>query len=319
MGLRINTNISSLNVQRKLQLTTRALAEHTERVASGFRINKAADDAAGLAISEKLKSEIRSLTQAKRNNSDGVSLIQTAEGGLNEISNILGRLKELSVQAASDTISNQERVFVQKEFRALKDEIDRIARSTEYNGTKLLTGGSHLMADAMDEDDEDEEGALKPNKPPLEIQIGPSYHKIFDDLSQRNPINVIQLHLERMNVLTTQHGGLGLGGYGEEGETRVDTKGDAQTTINRIDDAIEKVNEYRAELGAVQNRMGYALNNTSTMIENLSAANSRIRDTDYAAEQSQVVQHNILQQAGVSVLSQANQIPAMALKLLGSG
>lgn len=144
MGLRVQTNISSINAQRNLSVSTLLLAKHTERVSSGYRVNRAADDAAGLAISEKLKSQVRGLIQARRNTSDGISLIQTAEGGLNEISAMLIRLKELSIQSASDTIGDLERGHIQKEFVALKDEIDRIAYSTEFNGTRLLTGQADI-------------------------------------------------------------------------------------------------------------------------------------------------------------------------------
>lgn len=308
MGLRVQTNISSINAQRNLAVSTLALAKHTERVASGYRINRAADDAAGLAISEKLRSQVRGLIQAKRNTNDGISLIQTAEGGLHEISNMLIRLKELTVQAASDTIGDNERGHIQKEFVALKDEIDRIAYSTEFNGTRLLTGASEIPA------------VLKENSniPPLEIQVGASYYTEVDDLhTVRNPTHIIRINLEKINALTGGEGSLEIGSVTDEEGTRVDKKIHAQKSMLRIDKAIDKVNEYRAILGAIQNRMQYAVANTSMTTENLEAAKSRIKDSDYAEESSQVVQQGILQKAGISVLSQANQIPEMALKLLG--
>ena len=308
MGLRVQTNISSINAQRNLAVSTLALAKHTERVASGYRINRAADDAAGLAISEKLRSQVRGLIQAKRNTHDGISLIQTAEGGLNEISNMLIRLKELSVQAASDTIGDLERGHIQKEFVALKDEIDRIAYSTEFNGTRLLTGAAEIPA------------VLKENSnpPPLEIQVGASYYPEVDDLyTVRNPTHIIRINLEKINALTGGEGSLEIGTVTDEEGTRVDKKIFAQRSMIRLDKAIDKVNEYRAILGAIQNRMQYAAANTGMTIENLEAAKSRIKDSDYAEESSQVVQQAILQKAGISVLSQANQIPEMALKLLG--
>jgi flagellin len=288
--------------------TSLLLAKHTERVASGYRINRAADDAAGLAISEKFRSQIRGMIQARRNTNDGISLIQTTEGGLQEISNMLIRLKELSVQSASDTIGDLERGHIQREFMALKDEIDRIAYSTEYNGTRLLTGQTELP----------EVLTMHSNIPPLEIQVAPSYIQSVDDLDTvRNPTHIIQVHLEKMNALTGGEGSLGLGHVTDEDETRVDKKIYAQKSMSRIDDAIDKVNEYRAQLGAIQNRLEHTASNTSIMIENLSAANSRMKDSDYAEESSQVVQQGILQKAGISVLAQANQIPEMALKLLG--
>ncbi|KAB8027776.1 flagellin [Fluviispira multicolorata] len=308
MGLRVQTNVSSINAQRNLSVSTLALAKHTERISSGYRINHAADDAAGLAISEKLKSNIRAMAQAKRNTSDGISLIQTAEGGLQEISNMLIRLKELSIQSASDTIGDKERGHIQKEFAALKDEIDRIALSTEFNGTRLLTGKAEIP-----------EILLKnSNPPPLEIQVGPSWYQPVDGLDEvRNPVHIIRINLEKINALTGGEGSLELGNVSDEEGTRLDKKIYAQQTINKIDEAIDKVNEYRAILGAIQNRMGYAVANTAIMIENQEAAKSRIKDADYADESSQVVQQGILQKAGIAVLSQANQIPEMALKLLG--
>jgi flagellin len=289
-------------------VSTLLLAKHTERVSSGYRINRAADDAAGLAISEKLRSQVRGLTQAKRNTSDGISLIQTAEGGLQEISNMLIRLKELTVQAASDTIGDLERGHIQKEFSALKDEIDRIAYATEFNGTRLLTGQADIPA------------VLKENSnpPPLEIQVGASYYQQVDDLyTVRNPTHIIRINLEKINALTGGEGSLDIGTVTDEEGTRVDKKVFAQKSMLRLDKAIDKVNEYRAILGAVQNRMEHTVANTSIMIENLESAKSRIKDADYAEESSQVVQQGILQKAGISVLSQANQIPEMALKLLG--
>ena len=309
MAFRIQTNISSLNAQRNLAVSSEALAKHTERISSGYRINHAADDAAGLAISEKLKSGVRALLQAKRNTADGISLVQTAEGGLQEISNILIRLKELSVQSASDTIGDSERGHIQKEFGALKDEINRIAYSTEFNGTRLLTGNTSLPLDLI----------KNSNISPLEFQVGDSYSYEADSILDPNPTHIIRLDLSKINALTNGEDALNLGGVGEEntGDTRVDKKSEAQVTINRVDEAIDRVNAYRASLGAIQNRLSHAISNTSTMVENFDAAKSRILDADYAEESSQVVQMGILQKAGISVLAQANQIPEMALKLLG--
>ncbi len=307
MGLTIQTNISSMNAQRNLSVSSNALAKHTERISSGYRINKAADDAAGLAISQKLKSNIRGLVQAKRNAADGISLVQTAEGGLQEISNILVRLKELSIQSASDTIGDSERAHIQKEFGALKDEINRISYSTEFNGTRLLTGSTDIPHELLENS----------NPPPLEIQVGTNYYNSTDSLENRNPTHIIRVDLANMNALVNGEGSLDLGVTGDENGTRVDKKFFAQKTINRIDVAIDKVNTYRANLGAVQNRLTYAISNTGTMVENFEAGKSRILDTDYAEESSQVVQMGILQKAGISVLAQANQLPEMALKLLG--
>ena len=313
MGIYIQTNTSSINARRNLNLSSDALAKHTERISSGYRINHAADDAAGLAISEQLKSNVRAMLQAKRNTSDGISLVQTAEGGLAEISNVLVRLKELSVQSASDTVQDKERSYIQKEFGALKDEINRIAFSTEFNGTRLLTGNVNLPGAV----DKNGDPTVHTTPSPLEVQVGANYVYGADAIDNPNPVHVIQIDLSKINALTKGHNALDLGEAGDDDDTRADTKAAAQVSINRVDDAIEKVNSYRASLGAIQNRLNHAVSNTGIMVENMEAAKSRIRDTDYAEETSQVVQQGILQKAGVSVLAQANALPEMALKLLG--
>lgn len=307
MGLRIQTNVQSLNAQRQLGLSTSRLNSHMEKLASGYRINKSADDAAGLAISENLRTEVRGLQQARRNAQDGISLVQTAEGGLNEITNILSRLRELTVQAASDTIGPVERGFLQKEFGALKQEIDRIANSSDFNGTKLLVGQTQLP----------EEIEMGGNPPPLEIQVGSNWHPMLDGPEQQNPTNIIRIDLQNMNALTDGPNSLELGGAESPDGARIDTKELAQLSMDRLDKAIEKVNSYRATLGAVQNRLQSAVGNLGVRIENLDAAKSRIKDADFAEETAGMTQQQILQQAGVAVLSQSNQLPQLALKLLG--
>ncbi|RZA05476.1 MAG: flagellin FliC, partial [Proteobacteria bacterium] len=214
--------------------------------------------------------------QANRNANDGVSLIQTAEGGINEVSNILLRLRELSVQAASDTVGDVERGFTDKEFQALKGEIDRIAQVTNYNGTSLLNGSGDT----------------------LDFQVG----------IQNSPEND-RLQYKTSNSDVTL-GKLGLSSTG------TNSKGDAQDNLSKIDMAIQSVNENRAGLGALQNRLSSTVNNLSVTTENLSAANSRIRDADMAVESSELTKQGILAQAGISVLSQANSAQQMALKLL---
>ena len=276
MGLRINTNVSSMNAQRNLSASNAAQAVSLNKLSSGQRITKAGDDAAGLAISEKLKGSIRSLQQANRNANDGISLIQTAEGGINEASNILLRLRELSVQAASDTVGDTERGFTNKEFQALKGEIDRIAQVTNFNGTKLLNGTGDT----------------------LDFQVGIDNSPENDRLQYKVSNSDITL------------GKLGLSNSGTI------TKTDAQDNLAKIDMAIQSVNENRAGLGALQNRLQSTVNNLGVTTENLSAANSRIRDADMAAESSELTKHSILSQAGVSVLSQANSSQNAALKLL---
>ena len=277
MGLRINTNIQALAAQRSLGVNKQAQEQSMERLSSGYRINRAGDDAAGLAISERMRASVRSLTQAGRNANDGISMVQVAEGGTNEIANILVRVRELSIQAASDTIGNLERGFIHKEVSQHKAEENRIASNTEFNGQKLLNG----TADT------------------LEIQVGLNNKPMEDRLTYDG---------HAQNVTTDA---LGIS------EVSTMTKGDAQANLAMIDGAINKLNENRAGLGATQNRLQSTINNLNIYKENIEAARSRIRDTDIASETSDLTKNNILSQAGVSVLAQANQNPQLALKLLG--
>lgn len=277
MGLRINTNVQALSSQRHLGINHEQQNRALEKLASGNRINRAGDDAAGLAISEKLRSNVRSMKQATRNANDGVSLVQVAEGAMNEISNILVRMRELSIQASSDTISDPERGYVDKEVQSLKAEVDRIANSTEFNGVKLLNKTS----------------------PNLDIQVG--------------------IHNDKMNdrfVFDTDDKASTLS---DLGITDIGTakKEDAQNNLEKIDSAMLKLSGNRASLGALQNRLSSTINNLNIYSENLSAAQSRIRDTDVAEETSELTRANILSQSTISVLSQANQNPQLALKLLG--
>ena len=306
MGLRIRTNVSSINAQRRLATSTSALQESSSKLASGKRINKAADDAAGLAISSNLNADIRSLSQAKRNAADGVSLVQTAEGGLVETTSMLTRLRELAVQGANDTVGAIERGFLSKEFVALKDEIDRIANATEFNGTRLLVGESDVAEDVANAD-----GTF-----PLEIQIGKDYYESSDDVGERNQVNIIKIDLKNINAFTEGEGSLDIGSANEG--TQVDSKEGAQNSIMKLDDAIVKVSDYRAYLGSIQNRLGSTMNNLGVQIENLSTATSRIQDTDFASETANYTSQKILQQAGSSVLAQANQQPQIALGLVQS-
>lgn len=306
MGLRIRTNIQSLNAQRNMSNSTQQIGKITERLSSGFRINRGADDAAGYAISEVLRADIRSLAQARRNVNDGVSLVEVAEGGLHEINNIMIRLRELSIQAASDTIGSRERQYLNQEFFQLKDEVDRIAMGTEFNGTRLLSGRTELT----------DELSMGHNYSPLEIQVGKDYYLEADSLEAPNPVNVIRLDLSNMNAFTEGEGSLGIGSAQNEDGTRIDTKRDAQLTINTLDSAMEKIASYRANLGAIQNRLETSDRSIAIQMENLGAAKSRIKDADFAAETAKMTQQQILQQAGASVLAQANQQPQIALKLL---
>lgn len=277
MGLRINTNVTSLAAQRTLGNTSRASAESINKLSSGSRINKAADDAAGLAISEKLKAQIRGVNQAERNAGDGVSMIQTAEGGLNEISNILVRLRELSVQSASDTVGNQERAFTDVEYQNLKQEVERIAQVTEFNGKKLLDGSGQKY----------------------DFQIGINNNDFQDRISYD------------AQATNSSLSSLGIG------EINVTDKAAAQESLATLDSAITQVSGQRADLGAIQNRLVSTMQNLQISSENLNQANSRIRDTDFAAETARNTQNNILSGAGTAVLAQANNQGTAALKLIG--
>ncbi len=276
MGLRITTNVASLNAQKNLYGTRHKLENSLARLSSGFRINQAADDAAGLAISENLKGQIRGLYQANRNSQDGVSLVQVAEGGLNEVSSILIRLRELAIQAASDTIGDTERKFLDVEYQQLKSEIQRISEVTQFNGIDLLNGTGGIM----------------------DIQVGINNDPFKDRIS---------FNTAAANATTEA-----LGLVAES----VGTKQMAQTSIARVDDAIVSVNAMRANFGALQNRLQSTITNLNIFNENLSAANSRIRDTDVAKETADLTRNQILMRAGISVLGQANTVSQMALDLL---
>lgn len=274
MGLRVNTNVASINAQRSLYNTTNTLSKSLEKLSSGLRINRAGDDAAGLAISEGLKSDIRALQQASRNAADGISMIQTAEGGLEETSGILIRLRELAEQAATETLGSSERGYLDQEFQALTAEITRIAQSTEFNGAALLDG-SNLT---------------------LDIQVG-----IGTGASSAVTINL-------GSGMTSTNLGLNT--------SSITTSANALTAISALESATASVSAQRASFGAAQNRLESTIRNIGMTVENLSAANSRIRDVDIAAETSSMTAMQILQQAGVSVLAQANATPQLALMLL---
>jgi flagellin len=276
MGLRIATNVSALAAMRTLSNTKQALDGTLERLSSGSRINRAGDDAAGLAISENLRAQIRGFRQAKRNAQDGVSMIQVSEGGLNEVSNMIIRLRELAIQAASDTVGDKERSFTDREFQALKSEIQRISDSTNFNGTPLLNGKAGIF----------------------EIQVG-----IYN-----NPMS------DRI-VYNAESANITLEALGLVGES-VATKVGAQTTLAALDDSLMRVNSVRADMGAMQNRLTSTINSLAIADENLSAANSRIRDADIALEVSDMTKNNILMQSGIAVLGQANSQAQSALKLL---
>lgn len=277
MGMRISTNMASLSAQKSMTGSQREIQKSFTQLASGSRITKSSDDAAGLAISENLKSSMRSITQAGRNANDGISLIQTAEGGLGEISNILTRMRELGIQSASDTVSDKERGFLDKEVQQLKAEVQRISLTTKFGNQELINGNGKVY----------------------DFQVGinndPDADRISFDSGESDATAA----------------SLGLDGFD------FSDKVGAQESLEVLDEAQSRVNGFRANLGAIQNRLQATYDNTQTMFENISAANSRIRDTDVAAASSELTRNNILLQASTSTLAQANQIPAQALKLIG--
>ncbi|XGC80136.1 flagellin [Bdellovibrio bacteriovorus] len=277
MGMRVSTNVAALNAQRNLVGSQRQINDSMAKLASGSRINKAADDAAGLAISEGLKAQIRSAAQASRNANDGISMVQTAEGGLNEIGNIVVRLRELGIQASSDTVGENERGMLNKEVQQLKSEIQRIASVTTWGTTKLLDGSS----------------------PTFDFQVGLFNNAEEDRISFNAGENVATLD------------SLGLSGID------FSSKEGAQEALSQLDSAQTSISGTRANLGALQNRLTSTVDNLGVAQENMSAANSRIRDTDVAQASSEMTRNNILLQAGTSTLAQANSSTQLALKLIG--
>jgi flagellin len=276
MGVSLQTNVASLNAQRQTNKTSTMLGKSMQRLSSGFRINGAQDDAAGLGISERLRAQVRGLSQASRNANDALSVVQTAEGVMGEVSDILIRMRELSVQAASDSITTTERGYVNTEFTELKSEVDRLVDSTKFNGQTLLDGSY------KDKD----------------FQVG------FDnDANSRIRVTI-------KNVNST---GLGI----NSANAVLTTKTAAQSAMAKLDTALDSLNSARATLGAKGNRLVTASNAVDVSRENLSAANSRIRDADIAAETSNFSRSQVLIQAGISMLAQANAQPQLALRLLG--
>ena len=274
MGLRVNTNVASINAQRNLASVTDRLGGNYRKLSTGLRISTAADDAAGLAISERLRSQVRSLEQGKRNANDGISLVQTAEGALNEVSSILTRLRELAIQASNGSVSNADKETLDEEFQSLISEVNRIGRSTEFNGIKLLDGSASSVS----------------------FQVGFGTTAGIDTLS-------VSLAASLSTSLALNSLDIGSGGV-------------TTTAITNIDSAINTVSSLRGSLGAIQNRLGSTINNLAIQVENLSSAESRIRDVDIAYETAQLTRNNILQQASISVLAQANAQPQSALQLL---
>ncbi|MDH3446034.1 MAG: flagellin [Deltaproteobacteria bacterium] len=285
MAIVINTNVASLNAQRNLSNTQSGLNRALERLSSGFRINRAADDAAGLAISERLKAQIRSTSQAARNTLEGVSLVQVSEGGYDEVSGILIRLRELAVQSANGTISANDRSAIDVERDQLTQEISRIAAVVKFNNVQVLNGNSVGAALSFT----------------LQVGIGTT-------TSDTITVNISAL---RASALQSGTSTLDLTA------ASLTSASGSVAAIATFDAAIDSVNRSRAELGAVQNRLEATSRSLAITVENLSAANSRIRDVDIAQETAELARFQILSQAGAAVTAQANQVPALALSLIG--
>lgn len=278
MGLRINTNMGALTALRNVQSTGVTQTKSYDRLSSGNRITNAGDDAAGLAVSENLRAQVRSLGQAERNANDGISFVQVAEGGLNEVSNIMVRLRELAIQGASDTIGDKERGYIHQEAMSLVSEVDRIANVTSFNGTPLLNGQAE--------------------KSTLEFQVG----------SQGTENDRISFDTKSADARAAT---LGIDGLDY---TSIDG---ARSALDKIDSAGGMIAQSRATLGALQNRLQSTVNTVSVEKDNYSEARSRIADADVATEASELVRTNVLQNAGIAVLAQANQSQMSALKLIG--
>jgi flagellin len=268
--------MAAVSANRILSKTNESQNKSFQRLSSGARITQAGDDAAGLSISENLRAQIRSTSEAEKNANNGISLVQVAEGGLSEVGNILIRVRELSIQAASDTIGDKERGFINQEVQSLTAEVDRIANVTTFNGTQLLNGQG---------------------KSSLELQVG-----IRSDVTDRITFNVAENDV-RADALGVD-------------SVKTESIEDARAAIDVVDSALNKVSETRARMGAMQNKLQSTTNNLAITNENLVAARSRIADANIAEETSNLVRENILQQAGIAVLAQANQHPMSALKLL---
>jgi len=281
MSLTVNTNLAGLNAQRNVSKVQTGLSQSVERLSSGLRVNSAKDDAAGLAISMKLTSQVRSLNQAIRNAQDGISVVQTAEGGMNEIHNILTRMRELAQQASTGTLADGDRTALNNEFADLKSEITRISDTTEFNGLSLLNGtlsGSGVS-----------------------LQVG--INNTANDMISVSGTTFYDIDASSIGLTTTD-------------VSSIDSAANAQSMLTIVDSAISLVSTRRGNLGGVQNRLGSTIANLGTAAENLAAANARIIDADFAVETANLTKSQIILQAGIAVLSQANTLPQYALQLL---
>ncbi|MBR3518301.1 MAG: flagellin [Lachnospiraceae bacterium] len=273
----VQHNLRAMNSNRQLGLTTSAQAKSTEKLSSGYRVNRAADDAAGLAISEKMRRQVKGLTQASRNAQDGISAVQTAEGALTEVHDMLQRMNVLANQASNGTNTSTDRAYLQQEFKALQSEIDRVASTTTFNEKNLLTGS---FSD-------------------VKLQVGA-------EAGQFITVKIQAMKASNLGVASTG-----------TNKVSISTSASAQTAISSVKEALKSVSSMRADLGAVQNRLEHTIKNLDNVVENTTAAESQIRDTDMATEMVAYSNNNILAQAGTSMLAQSNQANQSVLSLLG--
>ena len=377
MAITVNTNVSAMTAQRYLTNATDMLNQSLERLSSGYRINSAKDDAAGLQISNRLESQMRGLSVAMRNANDGISIMQTAEGAMNESTNILQRMRDLSLQSANGSNSRSERLALQEEMAALNDELNRIAETTSFGGRKLLNGSfsssafqigassgeavqislNNMRSDTLGmggfsyiaAGKADKNWQVKQNSDVLTMDYIDAFGqqesiqieaKVGDDIEEL--ATYINGQTSKVSASVNQDGQLqifmagketsgtisfsgslaselqiGLSGYEAVDNLDISDVGGAQRSVAIIDTALQYVDSHRAELGAMQNRFGHAISNLGNINENLAASKSRIKDTDYAKETTQMVKQQILQQVSASILAQAKQQPNLALTLLG--
>ncbi|MBU2897347.1 flagellin [Vibrio hepatarius] len=377
MSITVNTNVSAMTAQRYLTNATDMLNQSLERLSSGYRINSAKDDAAGLQISNRLEAQMRGLSVAMRNANDGISIMQTAEGAMNETTTILQRMRDLSLQSANGSNSRSERIALQEEMTALNDELNRIAETTSFGGRKLLNGSfssssfqigassgeavqismKNMRSDSLDMGGFSYVAAVKADRDWQVTQGSEVLVMDFTDaFGQQESIQVqakigddieelatyINGQTSKVSASVNEDGQLqifmagevtsgtisfsgslsnelqiGLSGYETVDNLNISDAGGAQRAVSVIDTALQFVDSHRAELGAMQNRFGHAISNLGNINENLAASNSRIKDTDYAKETTQMVKQQILQQVSASILAQAKQQPNLALTLLG--
>ncbi|RTZ15428.1 flagellin [Vibrio aquaticus] len=377
MAITVNTNVSAMTAQRHLTNATDLLNQSLERLSSGNRINSAKDDAAGLQISNRLESQMRGLDVAMRNANDGISIMQTAEGAMSETTNILQRMRDLSLQSSNGSNSRAERVALQEEMSALNDELNRIAETTSFGGRKLLNGSfssssfqigassgeavqvslKNMRSDSLDmggfsyvaANKADDSWQVSQGNADLTMQytnargdqetisitakvgddieelatyINGQTDKVSASVNEDGQLQIFMAGEETSGTISFSGGlssqlGLSLAGYEAVDNIDITDVGGAQRAVSVIDTALKYVDSHRAELGAMQNRFNHAINNLGNVNENLSASNSRIKDTDYAKETTQMVKQQILQQVSTSILAQAKQQPNLAITLLG--